>query len=234
MRAVAGLSAQAIGTGMNSDIRNAQAALSQAPTPESVHSVDGTKGAMVASFVAPGIAPVIGARVGAGGGFEGGVTYLGRGGRIDMRKAFSNKSFALSIGAGFDAVFLGRSNDPIPWVDASALDAFGFDVPIIVGWRSTAGLYQVWAGARGGYDHGTITARSTEPTGLAPTNGTLEMSADHFYAGGLVGLAIGLRHIHVALELDASYVVVTGTFSNVHASTGGLVLTPASAISWDF
>lgn len=188
---------------------------------------------MVASMVAPGLAPVIGARVGAGGGVEGGIMYLGRGARLDIRKAFSNKSFAVSIGAGLDIVALGRSSYPLPYVDMYSFAAFGFDVPVIVGWRSTAGLYQVWGGVRGGYDHASISQRSTAPTQASPQK-VYELSADHGHVGALLGIAIGLKHIHVALELDANYVFLTGTFNGIAAKTSGLVLTPGSAVSWDF
>jgi len=235
LRAIAGLSGQAIASGMDADIRNAQASpaivnpdgTTTTPTP------DYTKGAMVATAVAPGIAPIVGARVGVGGGFEGGVTYLGRGGRLDMRKAFSTRKLALSVGVGFDAVFSGRATNPLHDLDMNALQAFGFDVPVIVGWRSLASLYQVWAGVRGGYDHVSVAQRSTEPLKVAQQT-LLTLSADHAYVGALIGLAIGLRHIHVALELDASYVFLSGSFGGVPAKTSGLVLTPGSAISWDF
>jgi hypothetical protein len=236
VRVMAGLSGQAAVGPLSDDLKAAYDQAAQDPTVpgQPGSNPQYAKGALVAAAVAPGIAPVIGARVGVGAGFEGGAAYTGRGARLDLRKAFGNRSLALSIGAGFDAAFLGRqANAPLPGVDLNALRAFGFDVPVIVGWRSAAGLYQVWAGVRGGYDHVSIGPVSTEPVGAGqPLSNT--MSADHGYVGGLAGIAIGLRHIHVALELDATYQLISGTFNGNQAKTSGLVLTPGSAVLFDF
>jgi len=235
VRVMAGMSGEAAVGQLSSDLNSSY---DQASKGESTTTPAYAKGALVAATVAPGLAPFGAARVGIGGGAEGGVAYTGHGGRLDLRRAFSNRSFALSIGAGFDAAFIGRpTNASLPDVQLGALYAFGFDVPVLVGWRSTAGLYQAWAGVRGGYDHATITARSTEP--VPPGTGTVpyvpfDLSADHGHVGGLLGIAVGLHHIHVALELDVAYHFVTGTFAGNNVSTSGVVITPASALLWDF
>src|SRR6266566_4041420 len=65
-------------------------------------------------------------------------------------------AWALSIGVGLDAAFEGRQGTSLPDVDDANLFGFGADVPVLLGWKSTAGLYYVWLGARFGYEHDTI------------------------------------------------------------------------------
>ena len=57
---------------------------------------------------------------------------------------------AFSAGAGLRATFLGRGTEALPGVATEGAFGYGLDVPLLVGWRSEAGLYQVWAGVRGG------------------------------------------------------------------------------------
>ena len=80
---------------------------------------------------------------------------------------------------------------------------FGFDVPVIVGWRSTASVVQVWAGGRGGVERSAA--------GIALTDGTdaATLTATRWYGGGLVGFAVGLQPLWVAFELDAAYQAVS-------------------------
>ncbi len=164
--------------------------------------------------------------------------YTGRGARIDLRRAFSlgkrPSSWALSIGLGFDAAFSGRQTDTLTGVDNANLFGFGGDLPILVGWKSQAGLYYAWVGARIGYEHDSIQPRNTEAVPPGSQNTGPQLQGDRFSAGGLVGLAIGFRHVHVALELEADYAGVWGTFGGVKAQVDGLSLTPATAVWWDF
>ena len=166
---------------------------------------------------------------------EGGITYTGRGARIDLRKAFGTGTVAFSAGARPPRHVPGSRHRGAAWRrDAKVPSAYGLDVPLLVGWRSKAGLYQVWGGVRGGWDHIGIEPRTTEPlVGRAAFPGTL--SANRFFVGGLVGLAIGFRHVHVALELDANFESVSGTFGgSAQGSVQGATLVPASALWLDF
>ena len=72
-------------------------------------------------------------------------------------------------------------------------------------------------------------ARST-PLGTPP----ISLSATRFWGGGLVGVAVGFRHVHVAMELDASYATVTGEYNDTHARVQGVTLAPAAALWWLF
>ncbi len=234
VRAMGGLSGNAIvgpAAGSIRDAANAAAQNGSQPVASSAYS----DGVLADVAIAPGIAPFVGARVGVGSDFEGGIAYTGRGARLDLRKAFpmgKQDRIALSVGAAFRAAFLGRGAESLPGVPTNGLFGWGFDVPLLIGWRSAASLYQVWAGVRAGLDHYSIEPRSTEPVGAPELPGRL--SANRFFAGGVVGLAIGFRYVHVALELDAQFESVWGSFGGVSGAVQGATLVPASAVWIDF
>lgn len=185
------------------------------------------QGALVAASIAPGLAPVVAARVGLGQGFEGGVAYSGRAVRADVRRSFDlSLHWALSAGAGGTAAVAGRQQGiALPNVDVAALHGWGADVPLLVGYESDGQLYSVWLGARAGWEHVDISAAGAGPATL---------SATRFWGGGLLGLAVGFRHVHVALELDASYAHIAGDYGGLHTSVQGATLSPASAVWWAF
>jgi hypothetical protein len=60
------------------------------------------------------------------------------------------------------------------------------------------------------------------------------LSATRYWGGGLLGLAVGFRHVHVAMELDAAYMTISGDYNQTHASLSGLSLAPATALWWRF
>lgn len=194
-----------------------------------------TQGALVAAAMGPDLSPVAGARVGVGGGFEGGIMYTGRGARIDLRREFKlGRPWALSVGLGLDTAFEGRDTNALSGVDNANLLGFGADIPVLLGWRSTAGLYYFWVGARIGYEHDTIQARTEQSP--QDQNTEPQLVGDRVAVGGLLGIAIGFKHIHVALELEADYAYITGSFGGggqpvVPGSIDGVSLTPATALS---
>ena len=125
-----------------------------------------------------------------------------------MRKSIDVKDVSFSGGVGLSVPFYGRQQGgTLPNVDVASLRGYGADVPLLVGWESAAGLYKVWAGARGGWEHVTIGNVSTEPR---PPGPGITLEADRFFAGGVLGLAVGFRHVHVGLELNAAYSFVSG------------------------
>lgn len=237
VRAMGGIAARAVAGGLGDSLAAATNEAVAFQQTGSSPTIDATyaAGALVAAAMAPDLSPVAGARVGVGGGFEGGLVYTGRGARANLRRAFPLGSkptaWALSLGLGLDAAFVGRASHELEGVDGENLFGFGADVPVLVGWRSTAGLYYAWVGARFGYEHDVI-----HPPGSAnpPSVSAAELVGDRFSVGGLAGLAIGFRHVHVALELEADYANVSGTFGGVSAQVAGLSLTPASAVWLDF
>lgn len=235
VRAAAGLSANFSLGGFASATRDATAdAASHANAPGAPGS-DPTyaKGALVAASVGAGVAPFAAARVGVGAQAEGGLAYTGRGVRADVRRSFYlNEAWTLSLGAGGSAVLYGHQEEgTLPDVDLGSLHGWGADVPVLVGYESSGDTYMLWLGARGGWEHVDISpAASATPIGAAP----IALSATRFWGGPLVGLAVGFRHVHVALELDTSCATVSGDYNGSHVQVGGLSIAPASALWWRF
>ncbi|MFO0638338.1 MAG: hypothetical protein U0183_03940 [Polyangiaceae bacterium] len=238
VRVAGGLSGNFVPGGLASDLR---AAREQAATsPQAVPGGPGenpayARGALVAAAMAPGIAPFVGARVGLGSAFEGGLAYTGRAVRVDVRKSFDTKDTSLSIGIGGSAALYGRDGgqNELPGLDLGALKGYGADVPLLVGWQSQGGLYRVWGGARGGFERDSVGRLSSEPRDPVP-GAPLTLDATRFYAGGVFGLATGLRHVHVALELQVAYQTASGTFNGSSVSVSGLSVSPATALLWSF
>jgi hypothetical protein len=203
--------------------------------------------AVAGAALSPGIAPWVGVRAGLGARTEAGLTYTGRTVRADARHAFQSDAYALSIGAGASGVFARTDNSEQPpggpvASGNSSLDAngFGFDVPIIVGWRSTASVVQIWAGARGGVErlYGDMRLEDVP----APS---ASVTATRWWGGGLVGGAVGLPPLIVAVELDVAYHGVSGSAEMPGAggapppgpspiNVSGLTVAPAGAIIGKF
>ena len=67
-------------------------------------------------------------------------------------------------GGGVSAPFYGRQQgEPLPNVDLSSLRGYGADVPVLIGWASSAGIYQGWFGVRGGFEYDSIENLTSEP-----------------------------------------------------------------------
>ncbi len=213
---------------------NETAGSTTAPPPGDVTYAEG---ALVAAAVGPGIAPLGGARVGIGAQFEGGLMYSGRDLRIDVRRSFSlSPTWDLSIGVGGSAILYGQntSDASVPGVDLGHLHGWGADVPFLAGYQSDGDLYMIWIGGRAAVESVSIGNVSSEP-GSADVGATpLSLSATSVSASGVLGAAVGFRHLHVAMEIDASYVNVTGDFNATHAHIAGAAFTPAGALWWTF
>jgi hypothetical protein len=215
--------------------QNEAAATAGAPGPPATDATY-AKGALVAASVAPGLAPVAGARVGIGGRFEGGVTYTGRALRADLRRSFDlTDRLALSIGAGGTAALYGhQEGTSLPNVDLGQLHGWGADVPVLLGYASEGDLYLLWIGGRAGWEHIDISEVRSEPKAVTFGEPPIPLSATRVWGGGLVGFAIGFRHLHVAMELDVSYANVTGDYGDTHAQLAGWTVSPATAAWWRF
>ncbi|HXN30234.1 MAG TPA: hypothetical protein VN894_00170 [Polyangiaceae bacterium] len=194
------------------------------------------KAALVAASIAPSLAPWVGARVGISHRAEGGLTYTGRAARADVRRSFSlSRNWALSIGAGGSAVLDSRqTTETLSDFRLGPVSGWGADAPLLVGYASDGDLYMIWLGARGGWEQVDATAQLTVQPPFLVTTPPYRVSATRFWGGGLLGAAVGFRHVHVAMEIDVSYGSVTGNVGAVHAQVAGLVLTPASCLWWDF
>jgi hypothetical protein len=194
------------------------------------------KGALVAASIAPGLAPLVGARVGIGWESEGGVAYTGRALRLDLRRSFDlSTHWSISIGAAGSAALYGhQEGSALPDVALNQLHGWGADVPLLVGYESDGGLYMLWLGARGGGEHIDISDVTSEPKSVVLGSQPISLSATRYWGGGLLGFAVGFRHVHVAFELDASYATVTGDYGGTHATVEGVTLAPSTALWWRF
>ncbi len=177
------------------------------------------EGAIAYSLMTPGLAPWVGGRVGIGYDLEAGLTYTGRAARIDGRYAFETDATALSIGLGVSGRLLHPEQntatvDEIPLVNDGGIAGVGFDVPVIVGWRSSAEVVQVYGGVRGGYEtlFGTYLVTSVAEDGV---RGEADVRAGRSFFGGLLGMIVGVRPIWVGFELDATYHHGRGTVNEV-------------------
>jgi hypothetical protein len=240
IRAAGGVSAQIVPGSLGADLRNAREIAARDATGASSPGAPGSnpdyaKGALVSAAVAPGLAPFVGARVGVGNSFEGGLAYTGRGVRADMRRSFDDGEFSLSLGLGASAALYGRQQgNDLPNVALGSLRGYGADVPVLLGWQSLNGLYSLWLGPRAGFEWVSVETLTSEPKDIAVGSAPLRLEATRWHAGGVVGLATGFNHVHVALEAGIAYQVVSGTYNANDVTVRGLTITPASAVWWTF
>ena len=238
VRAMAGFSGNIATGGLSGAVTQAQANAVASGGAPSTSGADPAfaRGALVLASIGPGLAPVAGARAGIGWQSEGGLAYTGRAIRADVRRSFDlNDRWAVSVGVGGSSVLYGRqSGGALPNVSLEQLHGWGADVPLLVGYQSPGDLYMVWLGARGGWEHVDISDVTSEPKAVTLGFPPASLSATRFWGGGLLGFAIGFRHVHVAMELDAAYQVIRGSYEQTSVQVSGLSLSPATALWWDF
>jgi hypothetical protein len=185
--------------------------------------------------LAPGVAPFVAGRVGIDGDNEAGITYTARAFRIDARHAFHVGPLFISAGLGGSVVFpkARKENDE----DVGSATGGGADLPLLFGVRSASDLYAVWIGPRGGFeflrgelrDDSALAPDPSIPGGAPPGSDLVDFDASHGFIGGLVGMRVGFRHFHVALETSASYHRVSGELGSTSATIDYLDITPAGA-----
>jgi hypothetical protein len=205
--------------------------------------------AALESALSPGLSPWVGARVGLGAGNEAGVTYTGRAARMDGRHAFlfADDELALSVGAGASAVLLRAKDAPDAGQAGERLAprsgelSFGVDAPVVLGWRSAGSVVEAWVGARGGAEWLNAELSLAAPDGAARE--AAHVDATRWFAGGLVGLALGFRPIALAVELDVAYQSVSAeggypregaAVARRSATLSGVTVSPAGAIIGKF
>lgn len=209
------------------------------------------------ALLAPGVAPWVAARVGLGGQNEGGLTYTSRTARVDARHAFQNDEYALSVGLGASAVLMhpGSYSPPPPgsplvagrFTDQNAelhATGWGLELPVIAGWRSSASVLSVWGGARAGFER--ISGPVAVGEAAVPSSGaalTANLVGSRLWAGGLVGFAVGVKPIWVAVELDAAYQAMSasadfpaesGSPPERQATLKGVTVAPTGALIGKF
>ncbi len=208
------------------------------------------EGAIATAALGPGVAPWVGARAGVGYDADAGVTYTGRSVRIDGRRAFISESVALSLGLGASGLLnrpgsdsdRGRGNANVPGLDTGGVTGWGLDLPVLVGWRSTADLIQVYAGLRAGHERlfGDFELRidpSPDTVKVAPVD------VGRWWGGGLLGLAVSIEPVMGIIEISGSVHRIEGSV-DIPDGTGkpvrysvevvGLALTPGAALVGEF
>lgn len=206
------------------------------------------EGTITSVLAAPGVAPWIGGRVGVAERTEAGAAYTGRWARIDVRHAFENRKFALSIGGSALALLGHPSSDPaepggatgaLAGVDTSSAYGFGFQVPVLVGYRSDAEVVQAWGGLVGTFERAFGPIVLSDPTAPPDPNDLDDVNEAHlnarrFSGAAVVGLAVGIQPIWVAIELTGRYFALDGSLSDNGVKTignvSGLSLEPAGAL----
>lgn len=232
-RAMGGVSANVAVGSLADDLRTAREIAGRQGGP--VSGSEYAKGTLVSAAVAPGLAPFVGARIGVGSSFEGGLAYTGRSVRADMRRSFDDKNWSFSLGLGGTAALYGRQQgQDLPGVDLSLLKGYGLDLPILGGWQSNGGLYMLWFGARAGFEIDTIERLTSEPKPNPIFPQPIRLEATRWYGGPLIGVATGFRHVHVALEIAATYNAVNGRYNDTPVTVNGLAIVPATAVWWTF
>ncbi|KYF54512.1 hypothetical protein BE08_28435 [Sorangium cellulosum] len=179
--------------------------------------------------VAPGVAPWVSGRVGIEGDNEAGLTYTGRALRLDGRHAFSlGEATALSVGLGASALFAGG-----PGSEGSDVHGAGFDVPVLLGFRSDADLYALWFGPRLGLE--LLGGEVRLPAAGAATPGPLvDASGQHLRVGLVLGVRGGFRHVHVALEATATYHHAAGEIAGAPVSIDQGTIVPGGGLTVTF
>ena len=152
--------------------------------------------------------------------------------RLDLRRSFTWDHISLSLGAGLSYIFYGSEPDgSLAFLNLNSIHGYGADIPILIGWESGGRLFMAWAGLRTGVDHAEISALTSEPPA---GNSVVELSATRFYGGAVAGVAAGFRHIHVALEFDAAYQTISGSYFEAQTTIAGISASPAAALWVDF
>jgi hypothetical protein len=201
--------------------------------PSQLQAVSADDQVLEEGAIAPGLAPWVSARLGLASEWEAGLTYTGRSARADIRHAFlfggADESQAISLGVGASGLLPKRREDL-----GLRVGGFGFDVPVLYGWRSSGDIYSLWLGPRGGAEYlngqREVSADPLDPTS-APVDGRIDpISGWHAQVGGVVGMRVGLRYIYAAFELDAMMHWAEGSIGDTEVSLSQFALAPAGAV----
>jgi len=189
------------------------------------------RGALAVAAMGPGISPFVSGRVGLGYDAEGGLAYTGRSVRIDGRYALQGEHLALSAGVGGSALLSRRHAGSDPQIAGLNLDAatgWGVDVPVVFGWRSSGDVVWWWTGARAGYDElrGQVGYEDASP---APPIDS-DIDGHRAYVLGLMGLAVGFRHLHAAVEVQGGYQAAEARLWDANVDVSGATVSPSAAL----
>lgn len=202
---------------------------SGAPADPAVPPSAGEQAEVQDLTVAPGVAPWVGGRVGIASDNEAGLTYTGRAVRVDGRHAFSFGAPSLSIGLGAAAILARR---PGSGNDGSSVYGVGFDVPVLLGFRSRSDVYALWFGPRAGFEllRGKLAADAPSEPDAGATATEVDVTAQHLQVGFVLGVRVGFRHVHVAVEAGAAYHRAAAELGGVALVLEQATVTPGGAL----
>lgn len=177
------------------------------------------------SLAAPGgIAPAGAVRVGVSRELDLGLVVSAASGRAELRYGETVGSVRLHAGiAGFGGYAV---TDP----DANGAQGSGWRagafVPLTLGF-DVAGILEAWVGARFAFER---VEGQLGPTTMMPTSTNATSSAWGVRGGGVVGLALGFRRVHVLAELAVDGEWWSGQLAGVSFERSGAALTPAFGV----
>jgi hypothetical protein len=173
-----------------------------------------------------GVAPVGSFRYGVGDHTDLGLMVAGPLVRLDVRQELvlgdlgGLVPITLVGGVGPYVGFIGSD------VDGEGGMRVGANVPLLVGIDALSFL-QLWIGARFGVEHAF--------GDLQDSAGALaSVSAIGLRIGGVFGLALGFRHLHVMIELTGGWETWSGDLGASQIAVSGAVLVPAFAVRYRF
>lgn len=174
------------------------------------------------SLAAPGgIAPAGAVRVGVSRELDLGLVVSAASGRAELRYGETVGSVRLHAGiAGFGGYAV---TDP----DANGAQGSGWRagafVPLTLGF-DVAGILEAWVGARFAFER--VEGQ------LGPTSMTMNATSSAWgvRGGGVVGLALGFRRVHVLAELAVDGEWWSGQLAGVSFERSGASLTPAFGV----
>lgn len=179
----------------------------------------------------PGVAPYVAGRAGLGHQAEGSVALIGRVIRIGARRELVTRGdFTLTAGlAARLALIAGQFDRSIPdfTVDSSRL--YGGELSLVAG-ITRRRIYDAYVGLRGGYLYNDAQFQLR----LGNAVSTLAWSGHRVEVAGTVGVRVGFGRLAVAVELETAWVWATGGDASRQATTDGVTLTPAGAVSYQF
>ena len=164
-----------------------------------------------------GIVPVVATRIGLTRRVDLGLTVAGSATNVAVRL-----TVPLDPG-GAGALLLGVAPE-VRWAGPQGFSGVGLGADIFaVLSRSFSGVYEVWTGLRLG-----LIAASGK--GVERPDGPIDASAFGVRAGGLIGLALGMKTITGMFELAVDYESYSGEIAGRRAGARGLVVSPAFAL----
>jgi hypothetical protein len=179
-----------------------------------------SESALLVADAPGGVVPVAVARVGPNESWDAGIVVAGLWSRIDLRAALpldpaSSVSPEIVFGIG-PSVGLVRG-------DGAEGTRLGVELPVLLTIDASSVL-ELWVGPRVSVEHvfGRVPVASTN----------MDASALVVRAGGIVGLAVGFRHLHALVELTASWERWDAEVGAEEVGRSGVALGPAFAIRY--